>query len=187
VRIRVRRLRHDEVDDRPGVLPIDPDIDDGTALTRARGAGRPAARPRTPPLGLAAIALGGALGASARSGIARAWPTHGGGFPWATLATNVSGSAVLGLLLVIVLERLGPNPYLRPFFATGFLGAYTTFSTFAVETDLLLRDGHVATAAGYVAASLALGLGGVWLGIGAGRALPGRRAAVAARTSTERR
>ena len=77
----------------------------------------------------------------------------------------MSGSFVLGILLVLLLERFPPNRYARPFLATGFLGAYTTFSTFSVETDLLVRDGHVGVAVLYVAASLVAGLTAAWLGI----------------------
>jgi fluoride exporter len=124
---------------------------------------------------LAAVALGGALGASARYAIARALPTAAGDFPWATFWINISGSFVLGLFLVIVLERLRPTRYLRPVFATGFVGAYTTFSTFAVETDLLIKDSHLAVAATYVASTLIIGLLGAWLGISAARLLPGGR------------
>jgi fluoride exporter len=125
--------------ERPGILPIDPDIDSPAPAA--------AGRTPTPPGVFVAIAVGGGLGATARYGLSRALPTRGAGFPWATFWTNVSGSFVLGLFLVIVVARLASNRYVRPFFATGFLGAYTTFSTFTVETDLLLRDGRLATAA----------------------------------------
>jgi CrcB protein len=151
-------------------LPIDPDLD--TPAEACRGRARPDV--------LAVIALGGALGATARYGLAQALPTSAGRFPWATFWTNVSGSLVLGIFLVVVTERLTPHRHLRPFFATGFLSAYTTFSTFAVETDLLVRDDHVATAAAYVAASLVVGLLAAWLGMAAGRRLPGRRPAIRA-------
>jgi CrcB protein len=126
---------------------------------------------RAQPDVLAAIALGGALGAPARYGVAQLVAVPKDGFPWATLWTNVSGSFVLGLFLVLVIERFPPTRYLRPFVATGFLGAYTTFSTFAVESDLLVKDGHVATAAWYVAATMVIGLIAAWLGIASGRLL----------------
>jgi CrcB protein len=120
---------------------------------------------------LAAIAVGGALGAPARYGVAQLVPVDAGGFPWATFWTNVSGCFALGVGLILLLERFPPSRYVRPFLATGFLGAYTTYSTFAVETDLLLKDGHVGTALVYVAASLAAGFTAVWLGIAAARML----------------
>jgi CrcB protein len=74
------------------------------------------------------------------------------------------------LILALVLERYPPTRYLRPFIATGFLGAYTTFSTFAVETDLLIKNGHTAVALEYAATSLAAGVAAVWAGIWATRA-----------------
>ncbi|HEV8297255.1 MAG TPA: fluoride efflux transporter CrcB [Acidimicrobiales bacterium] len=155
--------------DEPVVLPIDPDSDELRV-----GAARPRGTVARPDV-LAVIALGGALGAAARYGLARAIPTATNAFPWATFWTNLSGSFVLGLFLVVVLERLGPTRYLRPFVATGFIGAFTTFSTFAVETDLLVKDGHPGTAAAYVVATLFAGLACAWLGIGSGRVLAGGR------------
>lgn len=115
------------------------------------------------------IATGGVLGVAARYGVANAIPTPADGFPWATFWINVSGSFVLGLFVVIVLERLGPRKYLIPFIGTGFVGSFTTFSTFSVEADLLIRDGHVMIAAAYVAATLVVGLLAAWLGITVGR------------------
>lgn len=121
---------------------------------------------------LGAIALGAALGGPARYALARRWPQVVGGFPWATLWTNVSGSFVLGLFLIVLVNRFPPTRFLRPFVATGFLGAYTTFSTFCVETDQLIADGHPATAVGYVAASLLLGLAAAWSGVRIAHAIP---------------
>jgi len=118
---------------------------------------------------LAAIAAGGALGSPARYGVAQLVPVGKDAFPWATFWTNVAGSFVLGLLLVLILDRFPPSRYLRPFFATGFLGAFTTFSTFAVEADLLVKDGRPGIAAAYVAASLGVGLAAVWSGMVLGR------------------
>ncbi len=123
---------------------------------------------------LGAIALGGALGAPARYGVATVVHVTPGRFPWATFLTNMSGSLALGFVLALLLERYPPSRYLRPFVATGFLGAYTTYSTFAVETDLLTKAGHVPLALAYAVASLVAGFGLVVLGLWAGRALPGR-------------
>jgi CrcB protein len=75
-------------------------------------------------------------------------------------------------VLAVVLERFPPSRYVRPFVATGFLGAYTTYSTFAVETVLLVRDGYVAVALAYAAASLVTGFVAAWVGLLAGRAVP---------------
>lgn len=121
---------------------------------------------------LAAIALGGALGAPARYGVAQLIHVGPNGFPWATFWTNISGSFALGIILAVILERFPPSQYLRAFAATGFLGAYTTYSTFAVETDLLVKDGHAATGLAYTGLSLLAGFAAVWAGIGIARAMP---------------
>ena len=124
---------------------------------------------------LAAIAAGGIIGAAARRGIAEWLPSQPGRFPWATFWTNLSGSFVLGLVLVVMLERLPPGRYLRPFVATGVLGAFTTMSTYQVEAAVLMKDGHVLTGAVYVVGSLVAGLGLAWGGIHTGRLIPIRR------------
>ena len=126
----------------------------------------------TNPSVLAAIAVGGAFGAPARYGVAQLIHVQPNGFPWATFWTNISGSLALGLVLALILERFPPSRYLRPFVATGFLGAYTTYSTFAVETVLLLKNGHTAAAIVYAGASLLAGFAAVWAGVWTGRALP---------------
>ena len=120
---------------------------------------------RREPRVLWAIAAGGALGAAARYGVAQLVHVRPAGFPWATFWTNLSGSFVLGLALALILERFPPSRYVRPFFATGFLGAYTTYSTFAVETVLLAKDGHAGVAFAYALISVAAGLTTVWAGI----------------------
>lgn len=120
-----------------------------------------------------AIALGGALGAPARYEVAQWIKVAPDGFPWATFWTNLSGAFVLGFFLTLVIERLPPTRYLRPFFAIGFLGSYTTFSTLAVETVLLIKDGHVALGVGYTLASVGVGLALAYLGIVLARLLPG--------------
>ncbi|HEV7865907.1 MAG TPA: fluoride efflux transporter CrcB [Acidimicrobiia bacterium] len=125
---------------------------------------------------LAAVAVGGALGAPARYGIALAVEVPPGTFPWGTFWINVSGSFALGMVLAVLLARYPSDRYVRPFVATGFLGAYTTYSTFAVETDLLIRNGHAGMALAYTIGSLAAGLSGAWAGLAVGRAVTGRRA-----------
>ncbi|HEX6417259.1 MAG TPA: CrcB family protein [Acidimicrobiales bacterium] len=123
---------------------------------------------------LAAVAAGGMLGASARYGLARALPARPGTVPWGTLASNLAGSFLLGLLLALVLERFPPTRYLRPFLATGVLGALTTMSTFQVEVALLVDGGHAGTALAYGLGSLAVGLLLARAGLVAGRLVPPR-------------
>ena len=124
---------------------------------------------------LGAVALGGSLGTPARYGISVLVHVTPGSFPWGTFGTNISGSFALGLIMALLLERFPPTRYLRPFVATGFLGAFTTYSTFATETDLLVRNGHGRVALAYAAASLVGGFAAVWVGLALGRAAPIRR------------
>jgi CrcB protein len=119
------------------------------------------------------ISLGGMLGASARYGVSRWLPASDGHLPWATFWTNVAGSFALGVALVVIVRRLGTTRYLRLFVATGILGAFTTFSTYEVETALLIKDGHPGTALVYVVGSAAAGLSSVAAGIVLGRRLGG--------------
>jgi CrcB protein len=141
------------------VVPIDPDVDRSDRPRASR------ARPRV----LLAVAAGGALGAPARYEVAQIIHVAKDTFPWATFVTNVSGSFALGFLLILVIDRFPPTRYVQPFFATGFLGAFTTFSTFAVESDLLIKDGHAGIGIVYALASLAAGFVAVWAGILLGR------------------
>jgi CrcB protein len=122
-----------------------------------------------------AVAAGGALGAPIRYEITAHVHLAPNSFPWSTFWINVSGSLVLGVLLTFVLERWPPTRYVRPFLAIGFLGAYTTFSTYSVETDLLMKDGHVAVGLTYAIVSLVAGGLAVYLGIVAGRSWPSLR------------
>lgn len=157
-----------------GRLPIDPDLSPADPAQPDVGdvPKEHFTRRRTEPSILAAIALGGALGAAARYGVAQLVPVAADAFPWATFLTNVSGSFALGLTLALLLERFPPTRYLRPFVATGFLGAYTTYSTFAVETDVLIKDGKLILAVVYATASLLAGFAAVWGGIWAARTVP---------------
>ena len=135
--------------------PVDPDVDLHVPeqLTEMR--------PHPVPL-LAAVAVGGAIGASARYGAALLWPTPADAFPWTTLTVNAVGCAVIGAFMVLVTEVWTAHHLVRPFFGTGVLGGFTTFSTYATDVRRLIEDGHPRTALAYLALTLALALAVVW-------------------------
>lgn len=92
---------------------------------------------------LAAVAVGGAAGASARYGAALLWPVGPGGFPWTTFAVNAVGCALIGVLMALIAAASKPvHRLVRPFLGTGVLGGFTTFSTYAVDTERLLDGGR---------------------------------------------
>jgi fluoride exporter len=132
---------------------------------------RRAASDRQPGV-LLALAIGGALGAPARYELTQLVHVAKGSFPWATFWINVSGAFVLGAFLTIAVERVALSRYLRVFFATGFLGAYTTFSTMAVDTATLWRDGHVTLGLLYLVASMMLGCVAAYAGVVIARRIP---------------
>lgn len=111
---------------------------------------------------VAAVAIGGAIGACARYGIELAWPTPSGGIPWATLAINVSGCALMGALMVAITELWVGHRLLRPLLGTGVLGGYTTFSTFAGDVDTLAAAGHPLRALLYLLTTPVLVLTTTW-------------------------
>ena len=128
---------------------------------------------------LLVIAAGGVIGALLRYQLGRWWPTPVPAFPWTTLWINVTGCLLIGSLLVALTERGAAHPLLRPFFGTGVLGGYTTFSTYTVDIVLLVRAGHPAAAATYLAATLLGALAAVTVGMQLTRRLlrlPGRAA-----------
>lgn len=120
--------------------------------------------PRVPTADLAAVAAGGAIGASLRA-VAEETIGTAGGFPLATFLVNVVGAFCLGLLLRLLVHGPPRPAALRLFAGVGVLGAFTTVSTFVVEADLLVRDGRLGLAVGYVAATLAAGLTASRLGM----------------------
>lgn len=106
-----------------------------------------------------AVAIGGILGCWARFYMTNVIQTiFGRDFPYATLSINVLGSFLMGFLFVLTLERLAISPFVRVGVLTGFLGGFTTFSTFAMETLLLAEQGESVKAAAYVVLSVVLGV-----------------------------
>lgn len=116
-----------------------------------------------------AIGLGGAIGALGRYAVAQLLPTVPGRYPWSTFWVNISGSAALGFVLVLMTERFSRAGLARLVLATGIIGAYTTFSTFVVEADLLVRDGKLVAAGAYCLGSLGAGLMAGLAGMAAAR------------------
>jgi crcB protein len=121
---------------------------------------------------IAAIAGGGAVGALLRFWVAGwVYGLLGRSFPWGTLAVNVSGSLLMGFLYVMLVERLAVAPEWRALLLVGFLGAFTTFSTFSLETLTLIEDGQLLRAMANVLLSVVLCIGAAWVGMVLGRQL----------------
>ena len=123
--------------------------------------------------GYALVALGGALGALSRM-IAGHWVRSfaGGHFPWHTFVVNILGSFLLGLIITWLAGRsMGHLAAINHFAAIGFLGAFTTFSTFELETWNLVTEGRWSAALVYAVASLLAGFAGLGLGVYSGRLL----------------
>lgn len=117
-----------------------------------------------------AVALGGSLGAVARfllSNQVYAW--FGRDFPWGTLTVNVIGSFLIGFLAMLFIEKLHLSIEMRTFLIVGFLGSFTTFSTFSNETFLLIQSAEYLKAVLNVLVSVIFGLFAVALGIWAGK------------------
>lgn len=119
-----------------------------------------------------AIAGGGAVGA-----LARYWTmiavghALGSGFPWGTLAVNIAGSAILGVLVGMMAFLWSPPPELRAFLVVGMLGALTTFSTFSLDVVLMVERGQWGPAGLYSVVSVVLSVGALMAGMGGVRAL----------------
>jgi len=119
---------------------------------------------------LLAIALGSGLGGVMRylgGALVHAWWPRA--FPWGTLSVNVLGSALIGLAWVWLAARGAEGEMARAFVIVGFLGGFTTFSSFSLETLVLAEQQGPARAVAYVAASVLLCLAGAWAGLRMGR------------------
>lgn len=108
-----------------------------------------------------AVAIGGALGAMGRFGVnAALFPLFSERFPLGTLVVNVIGSVLMGVCYVLIIEKGVLPAELRNLLMVGFLGAFTTFSTFSLDTLALWQNGHLALAAAYIASNIVLCLAG---------------------------
>ncbi len=116
------------------------------------------------------VALGGAFGAVGRylagAAIVR---LIGHGFPWGTLAVNVVGSFLMGVLVVVLGQLNGTR--ISPFLVTGVLGGFTTFSAFSLDAMTLYERGQIGAATGYVLASVVLSLAGIGAGLAVSKAI----------------
>ena len=115
---------------------------------------------------LLAIAAGGSVGAVMRFIVSTGiYSWLGRGFPYGTLVVNVIGSLLMGLLYELFLQRLSVSPEVRAVLLVGFLGAFTTFSTFSIETINLIEQGYVIKAIVNVLASVILCMLAAWVGL----------------------
>ena len=138
----------------PALEPIDSDVDLHPGAPGRRGQGDSTV--------LAAIAAGGAVGAAVRYLIGQTWPIPAGAFPTSTLAINVLGCALIGVLMVLITEVWSRQRLLRPFLGTGVLGGFTTFSTYTVDIQRLVAGAHIDTALLYLAVTPIGALLAVW-------------------------
>jgi len=122
------------------------------------------------PATLLAIASGGALGAMARYGVSlAAFRVMGSNFPWGTLTVNAVGSFAMGGVIAWLAATEPHGSALRAFLTIGLLGAFTTFSTFSLDVVTLYRDRTLTIVVSYIVASLVLSIGGLLLGLAAGK------------------
>ncbi|HSM97066.1 MAG TPA: fluoride efflux transporter CrcB [Rhizomicrobium sp.] len=120
------------------------------------------------PMILLAVGVGGGLGALLRYFVAgaiqsAAWP----GYPWGIFVVNITGGFVMGLIVELSALRINLTPEMRAFLTTGILGGYTTFSTFSLDSVLLIERGNYGSAAFYIVGSTLLSIlalfAGLWI------------------------
>jgi fluoride exporter len=151
-----------------GPEPVDPDVDLSVPAQRRELARGQASM-------IAVVALGGAVGAAARYGALVLWPVPAHAFPWTTLGINAVGCALIGVFMVLISDVWTAHRLLRPFFGTGVLGGFTTFSTYAADFQQLVQNGHAATALAYLTATVVAAVAAVWCAATATRHLIVRR------------
>ncbi|OKJ31331.1 CrcB protein [Streptomyces sp. CB01580] len=140
--------------------PVDPDVD----LRVPDGRRKDSRLSRQGPV-VAVVAVGGAVGATARYGASLLWPTATGAFPWTTLTVNAVGCAVIGVFMVVITDVWAAHRLVRPFFGTGVLGGFTTFSTYAVDIQRLVDGRETRTGLAYLALTPVIALTAVWLAV----------------------
>ncbi len=126
---------------------------------------------------LVVTALGGGLGAAARYGVELLWPTAPGAFPWAMLGINAAGCALIGVLMAVSGRVGAPNRLVRPFFGTGLLGGFTTFSAYVGDIRRLVGQGQATTGLAYLVLTLVVSLTVAWSASAVTRHLITRRPA----------
>ncbi|WP_344890567.1 CrcB family protein [Actinomadura meridiana] len=131
--------------------PVDPDVD--LRVPEQRREFR-----RDPWETLAAIAVGGAIGALSRYELSHAFPYGPGDFPWVVFWINVTGCLLIGVLMVLVTETWQVHRLIRPFLGVGVLGGFTTFSTYAVDIQRTVDADAPRVALAYLALTLVTAL-----------------------------
>jgi CrcB protein len=118
------------------------------------------------------VFLGGGIGSALRHGVNRAsMALFGTGFPAGTLFVNIVGSTLMGIIVGVLASRSGDTQSFRLFLTTGIMGGFTTFSAFSLDTAFLWQRGEHLTAAIYVAASVAVSIAGLFIGMAVTRSL----------------
>lgn len=119
------------------------------------------------PLAILAVFAGGIVGTSARYALESAFPATVGRWPWTTFVINVAGAAILGVIAAVLVARADDSPRrqrLRLFAGTGCCGAFTTYSTFALEQTNLWRNDAAGVAIAYALVSVVAGVVAAWSG-----------------------
>ena len=142
-------------------------------MTGVADAAAPPRRRVQDPAVLAAVSLGGVLGAEARYGMSVALPHEPTQIPVSTWLVNTSGCLLIGIMMTVVMELSAPHRLVRPFLGVGVLGGYTTFSTATVEVQQLTLHGRPALALGYLVGTVVAALVAVTAGVVGTRALGG--------------
>ncbi len=121
---------------------------------------------------LLSVALGGAIGSLLRYFVASAIQTPAtAGFPWGIFLVNISGGFIMGVVVEMAALKMQFSPEIRAFLTVGILGGYTTFSTFSLDSVLLLQRGAYASAALYIVGSAVLSIAALFAGLFVVRAL----------------